>query len=319
MTATAFVFPGPCAQHVGMGRAVLAERPDLAQTYCRTADQHLGIPLSRLCLDGPARDLDDPAVTQPATLLTSLITLELLRGKGVEPDVVAGHSLGEYTALVAAGVLHWTDALWLVRLCGELVASVGDRVRGGAAAVLGLPRAEVERLCAATAAATGRTVEVGGDHGPDHTVVSGEAEAVAHLKDAALAAGATRVAGLNTGGPLHSSLLRPIEAEFTEALTAIEFRDPRIPLVSSITGTRLTTAAEVVGALREQLTQQVRWSAAVRLLADTGTERFVETGPGLVLGGLIRRILPGAGVHATGDARQLALTTDALTPAATAA
>ncbi|MEV7525568.1 ACP S-malonyltransferase [Streptomyces sp. NPDC091371] len=310
MTRTAFVFPGHGSRRVGMGRHLLALRPDLADTYYRTADDLLGIPLSRLCWQGPSRDLDDPAVAQPAVLLTSLVTLEVLRARGVEPDLVAGHSLGEYTALVAAGVLDWTDALALVRLRGELVASANDRVPGAMAAVLGLERPELARLCAESAAATGRVVELTCDNGPGQTVVSGEAQAVAHLMRAAEAAGAVRVAEVGTGGAFHSSLLRGIEAEFTEALIETEFRDPRIPFVSSVTGAPVTTGAEAVVALRAQLTSPVRWNEAIGELAARGTGRYVEVGPGMVLGGLIRRIVPGARVHATHTAHQLARAAD---------
>ncbi|MDX3642280.1 ACP S-malonyltransferase [Streptomyces sp. MB09-02B] len=315
MNRTAFVFPGQGSQHVGMGRHLLAQRPDLVQTYYRTAEDVLGVPLSRLSRHGPGRDLDDPAISQPAVLLTSLLTLDVLRGRGVEPDAVAGHGLGEYAALIAAGVVEWTDALRLVRLRGELVATVDDQVRGATAAVLGLDRRAVERLCAQAAADTGRTIEIAGDNGPGQTVVSGEAEAVTRLTRAAHAAGAVRVARLKAGGPFHSSLLRGIEAEFTEALITTEFRDPRIPLISSVTGARVSTAAEAIAALRSQLTSPVRWSEAVKVLAATGVDRFVEAGPGLVLGGLIRRIAPHARVHATNSARQLDLTVGALAAA----
>ncbi|WP_331765279.1 ACP S-malonyltransferase (plasmid) [Streptomyces sp. NBC_01384] len=300
-----------------MGQALLAHRPGLAATYYRAADELLGIPLARLCREGPAHDLDDPAVAQPAILLTSLAALDVLRAHGVQPDAVAGHSLGEYTALVAAGCLAWTDALWLVRLHGELVASFNDRVPGAMAAVVGLERATVARLCAESAAATGQIVEITGDNDPGQTMVSGQARAVARLVRQARTAGAARVVPVPAGGPFHSSLLRGIEAEFTDALRETEFRAPRVPFVSSVTGDRVTTAAGAVAALRSQLTTPVRWTDAVKRLTAAGTNRFVEVGPGLVLGGLIRRIAPGARVHTTGSARQLALTLGALAPATT--
>ncbi|AZM94087.1 MULTISPECIES: ACP S-malonyltransferase [Streptomyces] len=312
---TAFVFPGQGSECAGMGKDLLALRPDLADTYYRTADDLLGIPLARVCLEGSPRDLEDPAVAQPAIFLTSLAVLEVLRGEGLRPDAVAGHSLGEYAALVAAGVLEWTEALWLVRLRGELVATVGDRIGSATAAVIGLSRTDLARMCAEARAATGQVVEVAGDNEPRQTVVSGQAEAVARTTDAARAAGA-RVEWLRIGGPFHSSLLDEAQAEFTETLIATEFRDPAVPLVSGVTGGWVTTAAEAVVALRGQLTSPVRWTETVQALAASGADRFVEVGPGRVLGGLIRRILPGARVHPTDTAARLAGAVDAFTATA---
>lgn len=312
---TAFVFPGQGSAYAGMAKELLALRPDLADTYYRTADDLLGIPLTRVCLDGSPRDQDDPAVAQPAIFLTSMAVLEVLRGEGLRPDAVAGHSLGEYAALVAVGVLEWTEALWLVRLRGELVATVGDRIGSATAAVIGLSRTDLARMCAEARAATGQVVEVAGDNEPRQTVVSGQAEAVANATDAARAAGA-RVEWLRTGGPFHSSLLGEAEAEFTETLIATEFRDPAVPLVSGVTGGWVTTADEAAVALRGQLTRPVRWTEAVGTLAASGADRFVEVGPGRVLGGLVRRILPGARVHSTHTPDRLALAVDELSSTA---
>jgi [acyl-carrier-protein] S-malonyltransferase len=298
-----------------MGLDVLAARPELAAAYYRVAEQHLGIPLDRLCAGGPARHLADPAVAQPAVFVTSLVTWELLRSRGIAPDMAAGQSLGEYAALVAAGALEWTDALDLVRLRGELVGTVHDKVPGGAAAVVGLDRALVGRLCAQSAEVTGQALEIGVDNAPGQSVVVGQDLALADFMVRARAAGALRVAELPTGGPFHSGLLRTIEAEFTEALIDTEFRTPRIPVVSNVTAQPITTAAEAVVALRRQLTSPVRWTESVRRMQSLGADRFVETGPGLVLSGLIRTIAPGTRVHASGSARQLDLTLAALAPA----
>ncbi|MEU2249793.1 ACP S-malonyltransferase [Streptomyces sp. NPDC019224] len=316
MTGTAFVFPGQGSARVGMGQAVLDARPELAAAYHRVAEQHLGIPLARLCRSGPARHLADPAVAQPAVLVTGLVTWELLRSRGIEPTVVAGHSLGEYAALVAAGSLRWTDALALVRLRGELVATVDDRLPGGSVAVVGLDRGQVADLCEEAAEATGELLEIGADNAPDQAVVVGRRGALDHFARRARQAGALRVAELRAGGPFHSSLLREIEAEFAEALDDTDFRDPRIPVVSSVTARPVTTAAEAVDALRRQLTSPVRWRETLLRLRSLGAERFVESGPGLVLGGLIRSIDPGARVHAGANSRQLGLTQDRLAPAA---
>ncbi|MFG2393221.1 ACP S-malonyltransferase [Streptomyces lavendulae] len=314
MTRTAFVFPGQGSECAGLGRELLALRPDLADTYYRTADDLLGIPLARICRDGSPRDFEDPAVAQPAVFLTSLAVLEVLRGEGLEPDAVAGHSLGEYAALAAAGVLEWTEALWLVRLRAELVATAGDRIGSATVAVIGPPRSDLVRLCAEARAATGQVVEVAGDNEPRQTVVSGQAAAVERVAREAGAAGA-RVEQLRTGGPFHSSLLGEAAAEFTETLIATEFRDPAVPLVSGVTGGWVTTAAEAAVTLRGQLTSPVRWTEAVATLAGSGVDRYVEVGPGRVLSGLVRRILPGARVHPTCTADRLLGAVDALTAA----
>ncbi|MER5809340.1 ACP S-malonyltransferase [Streptomyces sp. NPDC002033] len=311
MSRTAFLFPGQGSECAGMARELLALRPDLADTYYRTADDLLGIPLARICRDGSPRDFEDPAVAQPAVFLTSLAVLEVLRGEGLAPDAVAGHSLGEYAALVAAGVLEWTEALWLVRLRSELVATVGDRVGSATVAVIGPRRTDLMRMCAEARAATGQVVEVAGDNGPRQTVVSGQAEAVERVAREAAVTGA-RIAWLRAGGPFHSSLLDEAEAEFTETLMATEFRDPAVPLVSGVTGGWVTTAAEAVVALRGQLTSPVRWTQAVGALATSGADRFVEVGPGQVLSGLVRHILPGARVHPTHTAERLAEAVGAL-------
>ncbi|WP_093803196.1 ACP S-malonyltransferase [Streptomyces sp. Wb2n-11] len=311
----AFVFPGQGAQRPGMSAELLALHPELAGRYHSVADAVLGLPLSQLCLRGPARDLDDPPIAQPAVFLTSLMTLEVLRSYGVEPRAVAGHSLGHYTALTATGVLEWTEALRLVRLRGELMASVDDRVPGSTAAVLGLDRFRVQRLCAAASAATARVVEVTGHYGPGGNVVSGEDAAVEHVTRAARRAGAARVLRLTPGGAFHSSLLRDIEEEYADALATAEFHDPDRPLMSGATGQWLTSGAEAAATLRGELTRSVRWSDAVEALAATGADRFVEVGPGCLLGGLIRRALPAARVHSTGSARQLASTISSFAPA----
>jgi [acyl-carrier-protein] S-malonyltransferase len=317
MTSTAFVFPGQGSQRVGMGADFVRRRPDLVDTYYRAADDLLGFPLSRLCHEGPAEALRDTAVTQPAVFLTSIVVLDVLRAHDVEPDVVAGHSLGEYAAAVCAGVLSWQDALRLVRLRGRLMAGVNERVPGAMAAVVGLDLPTVRDLCARAAAETGQVVEVANDNEPAQTVVSGQAAAVQAVAEAARRAGARRVVPLGVGAPFHCSLMRDIEAEFAEALAAVHFRDPSVPLVSSVTATALTSAEEIVSALRRQLTAPVRWTGTVRTLAGRGVRRYVEVGPGRVLGGLCRRTEPTARTFTTGTVGELAATVDALGPAGT--
>lgn len=269
MASTAFVFPGQGSQR-GMGADFVQRRPDLVDTYYRAADDLLGFPLSRLCHEGPAEALRDTAVTQPAVFLTEIVVLDVLRAHDVVPDVVAGHSLGEYAAAVCADALSWQDALRLVRLRGRLMAEVNERVPGAMAAVVGLDLPTVRALCAQAAADTGQVLEVANDNEPAQTVVSGQTEAVRALADAAKEAGARRVVPLGVGAPFHCSLMRDIEEEFAEALAAVDFRAPSVPMVSSVTGAPVTSAEEVVAALRTQLSAPVLWTGTVRTLAGLG-------------------------------------------------
>ncbi|MBP0455055.1 ACP S-malonyltransferase [Kitasatospora sp. RG8] len=314
MDQTAFLFPGQGSQSPGMGAHLLERRPDLLERYYRPADEILSLPLSELCLTGSADALQDTSITQPAVFLTSLATLEVLRGHGVRPAVVAGHSLGEYTALVCAGVLEWTDALRLVRRRGELMAAVNERVPGGMAAVLGLEIAQVEALCAQVRQETGQIVEVANDNAPGQVVVSGQREAVAVLSGVAKEAGAIRAVTLEVGAPFHCSLMAGIEAEFARELAAVEFRDPVLPVVSGGTAGRVTSAGEAVAALRGQLAGRVRWVAAVRRMAEEGAQRFLEVGPGRVLSTLSRRIEPQLPAFTTNDEGRLARAIEEIAP-----
>lgn len=311
MTSTAFVFPGQGSQRVGMGADFVRRRPDLLDTYYRTADDILGFPLSRLCHEGPVEALRDTAVTQPAVFLTSMIVLDVLRAHDVEPAVVAGHSLGEYAAAVCAGVLPWQEALRLVRLRGRLMAEVNERVPGTMTAVVGLSLPDVRALCDRVAAETGQVVEVANDNEPAQIVVSGQREAVRAVAEAAKEAGARRVVPLGVGAPFHCSLMNEIEAEFAEALAGVEFRDPEVPMISSVTAAPVSRAEEVVAALRRQLAEPVRWTETVRTMADLGVRQYVEVGPGRVLSRLCRKIDADARSHTTGTVEELAATVDA--------
>ncbi|MGK5530987.1 ACP S-malonyltransferase [Streptomyces sp. URMC 129] len=315
MDRIGFVFPGQGSQRVGMGQDLAHERPELVGRYYRPAEDILGLPLSRLCWEGPAEALKDTSITQPAVFLTSLCVLDTLRERGPAPDVVAGHSLGEYTALVAAGVLEWTDALRLVRLRGQLMAGVNERVPGAMAAIVGLTLEDVEKMCLQAGDATGQVVEIANDNEPGQTVVSGQVDAVGAVMTAAREAGARRAVPLEVGAPFHCSLMGAIEERFAAALAEVEFREPAVGMISSVTAEPVTSAAGAREVLTRQLAGRVRWTGTVTRMSGDGVGRFVEVGPGKVLAGLCRRIAPGAAVHTTYDTRQMAATLDALNPA----
>lgn len=308
----AFVFPGQGSQKVGMGRDLVEAYPELAERWFGEADRILGMELTRLCFEGPEDALRSTDNTQPAIFTMSMAVLDVLRRAGIEPDAAAGHSLGEYGALVCAGVLDFADALRLVRRRGQLMAAVNARTPGAMAAVIGLPAEQVEQLCA-TAREAGGVVEPANYNEPEQTVISGEAEPVARASDLARDAGASRVVPLEVGAPFHCSLMDPLAEEFAAELDRYDFADPRIPVIANVTGAPVATAEEVKDALRRQVAGAVRWTGTLRRLAADGIDTLVEVGPGRVLGGLAMKTVPDVATHATGEVRRLEKSLAALT------
>ncbi|MER7787211.1 ACP S-malonyltransferase [Streptomyces sp. NPDC097640] len=315
MNRIAFLFPGQGSQVPGMGGDLLARHPDLVRPYFDTADEVLGIPLSRLCFEGDPEELRDTAVTQPAVYLASLVSAVVLREKGVVPAAVAGHSLGEYTALVCAGVLDWVDALKLVRRRGVLMSEVNRRTPGRMAAVIGLPSDRVRELCEEVSRERGLVVEVANYNAARQTVVSGVVEGVAEVSRRVREEGASHVAELKVGAPFHCSLMADITAEFGEHLDTVDLATPSLPVVANVTAGYVFSGEEARGLLRRQLAAPVRWQETLDLLAREEVSAFVEVGPGRVLTNLSRAGHPQVPAMTAGTDRKIGEAVERLSPA----
>jgi [acyl-carrier-protein] S-malonyltransferase len=303
MSGTVFLFPGQGSQKVGMGRDYAERYPELAARWFDQADDILQLPLSRLCFEGPDDELRRTENTQPAIFVVSMAILDMLREAGLAPAAAAGHSLGEYSALVCAGVLTFAEALRLVRRRGELMAGVNERTPGAMAAVIGLPADQVDQLCEQARQASGGVVEAANYNEPGQTVISGAAQPVAQASELAAQAGA-RVVPLRVGAPFHCSLMSVLEPEFGAALDAVSFRDPVLPLVANVTGDYVRTGSEAREALRRQVAGAVRWTQTMSRLVADGYGTFVEAGPGRALSGFAMKIAPELPVHSTGELRR---------------
>jgi [acyl-carrier-protein] S-malonyltransferase len=289
----AFVFPGQGSQQVGMGLKLAEASPVCRDTFLE-ADAVLGEPLSRLCFEGPGDRLMLTENAQPAILTTSIAAYRLLRARGLSPDLVAGHSLGEYSAHVAAGTLSFAEALHLVRRRGRYMQEAVPVGTGAMAAVLGLDLATVERACAEVA--DGQVVGPANINDPAQVVIAGHADAVKRAGARAKALGARRVLPLNVSAPFHCALMRPAEQRLAPELRAVAARDPHVPVVANVDAQPKRHAASAIEALISQVSSPVRWDEVVRRLASEGVRTYVEVGPGAVLSGLVHRIHPEATV-----------------------
>jgi [acyl-carrier-protein] S-malonyltransferase len=283
----AFLFPGQGAQSVGMGRALAQAHPEAADAFA-TADRVLGYSLSAMCWDGPAEDLRKSVHTQPALLTHSVAAWRLVRAAGLAPEFTAGHSLGEYSACVAAGALSFEDALRVTSRRGELMYAAGLERPGAMAAVLGLSLEDVEAACAAAASAG--IVRAANLNAPGQVVISGEPAAVDAACEAAKAKGAKRAIRLEVSGAFHSPLMASAASGLAEALDGVSLRDADCPIVSNAWAKPVRKADEIRAALKEQLLAPVRWEESMRSLLAAGVEGFVELGTGKVLRGLLRTI-----------------------------
>ena len=292
----ACVFPGQGAQKVGMGKE-LAEAFSICRDTFAEADEALGESLSALCFEGPEDRLLLTENAQPAILAMSIAAYRLARSRGIEPVLAAGHSLGEYSAHVAAGTLSFADALRTVRRRGRYMQEAVPVGEGAMAAVLGLDGAAVADACAeASRELSGSVVAPANLNAPGQVVIAGQAAAVARAGELAKARGAKRVIPLAVSAPFHCALMEPARARLAPELKALPARDPQFPVVANVDALPKTDAAAAVDALIAQVAAPVRWEDVVRRLVADGARTFVELGPGSVLSGLIRKIDPSVAV-----------------------
>lgn len=288
---TAYLFPGQGSQHVGMGHALYEQQP-LARAVFDQADQLLGFPLSTLCFHGPDEDLTDTVNQQPALFTTSLAAWAVIQNDATYPPAgaVAGHSMGELSALVAAGSMSFADGLKLVRRRGELMKAAGEVEPGAMAAILGLEAEIVTQVCNQATADTHRPVQIANDNCPGQIVISGDKTALERAVFLASSAGARKVVVLPITIAAHSPLMATAAQEFAAAVAATPIISPQIPIVGNLTGRFMHTPQEIREELTGQLTGGVQWTASMRFLRSQGVETFIEVGPGDVLTNLMKRI-----------------------------
>jgi [acyl-carrier-protein] S-malonyltransferase len=286
----AWLFPGQNSQEVGMGRTLAEAHPLARQTY-EEADAILGFSLSELMFEGPKALLDETINTQPAIYVHSVALVRAGQAEGLLPEAgwAAGHSLGEYSALTAAGALPFAEGVRLVRERGRLMKEAGERVPGGMAAILGLDDVVVAQLCG-NASAEGEPVQVANYNSPGQVVISGAKAAVLRASEAAQAAGAKKVIPLDVSIAAHSQLMLTAQDQFSPLVAATDFQNPSIPAIANVTAQPLRTPVEIRQELVAQLTGSVRWTDSIHFLRQQGVTTFIEIGPGAVLTGLLKRI-----------------------------
>ena len=294
----AFLFPGQGSQAVGMGKE-FADASPVATAIWRKADEAAGFPLSRLCFEGPAEELALTVNTQPAILTASVAAAAVLGERGMSPDLCAGHSLGEYSALVVAGALGFTDAVRLVRKRGEFMQDAVPVGTGAMAALLGIDVDAAEKACAE--AAQGEVVNIANINSPGQIVIAGHRTAVERALKVAAALGAKKCVLLPVSAPFHSALMKPAADRLAGELERVAVRAPRVPVVRNVDAGLTTTADDVKPFLIRQMASPVRWTDCQAALARAGATAWLEVGPGRVLTGLLKRTIDGARGYAVAD------------------
>lgn len=310
MGKIAFVFPGQGSQTVGMAKELAEKFPEV-MAYFTKADEVLNDDLSQTIFEGPQEKLTLTVNAQPALLTTSIAILDLFKKSGIQADYVAGHSLGEYTSLVAAGTLSFEEGVYAVRKRGEFMEKAVPNGEGTMAAVLGLDR---EKLSAVTAEIdqTGSPVSLANLNCPGQIVISGSRRGVELAGEKAKEAGAKRVIPLEVSGPFHSSLMKPASSQLQEVLDGLNMQDAKIPVVANVTAEPMTSASEIKGKLIEQLYSPVLWEDSVQTMINLGVDTFIEIGPGKVLSGLIKKINKTVKTYSISDEASCQSVMDAL-------